>query len=287
MSRLALPLRRLAGAVGVAAALFCFWTAGAASQAREPERPAAATAQALAPMVAATAAERPLRVMVVGDSLARNLFDGLRSVWRRAPGVSFKRRTKAATGLVRDDRFDWQAAAEEIAQTSGADAYLIIIGGNDRQDIREQTRRDGQLRRVRHRRFTDDWRAAYARRAARFAATLSERGARLYWVSLPIVRSGRMSRDYAGMNAIYRRAVDQVGGVYIDVYEAFRGPDGGYASHGPGVDGTTRRLRDDDGLHFSMGGSVLLARMVADRVEADMARAAELAAQQAAAGRRR
>ncbi len=203
----------------------------------------------------------PLRVTVLGDSLAQNLWEGMRFVAARRGDVDLTRRVKAATGLVRTDRFDWFERARRVVRKDRSHALIIMIGGNDRQMIRE----DGK----RYRRFTQAWYAAYRRRVERFGAILSEADAKLYWVGLPVVRSGKMTRDYETMNRIFRSAAQKACAEFIDVFGAFRDKRGRFTTTGPALDGRVKRLRHRDGMHFSLHGAQVLADKVFRRVSDD------------------
>ena len=201
---------------------------------------------------------RRYRLYVLGDSLAANLADGLIWAMRDTRDVQVIKRTRAATGLVRDDVHDWTQSVAGLVETDKVDIAVVAIGGNDRQDIR--------IGGTRHRRFTPAWRQEYRQRVAHFMRTLGSKGAAIYWVGLPTVRSGAMSRDYQRLNAIYREIAQAQGIRFIDV----RGKLGGYAAYGGGLAGKTERLRDSDGVHFTFEGSRMLGLLVAGDIRRDL-----------------
>lgn len=200
-------------------------------------------------------------MVVLGDSLARGLWHGLYTTYRRTRDVEVVREAKSATGLVRDDEYDWFARANDVVRGEKIDVAVVLIGGNDRQDIR-----DG---RQRHERMGEAWQEAYAKRVSRFMQTFTERGIKIYWVGLPTVRSGRMERDYAVMNRIFQSEAARHGATFIDIFSEFRDARGRYQAHGPDLDGRTRQIRDNDGLHFTTPGYLVLASIVAARIAED------------------
>jgi hypothetical protein len=202
------------------------------------------------------------RLYVLGDSLAANLADGLVWALRDAKDVQVVKRTRAATGLVRDDVLDWTRSVADLFEDEKVDIAVIAIGGNDRQDIRHGGRR--------HVRFTAPWRMQYRRRVDQFMRTLASKNVALYWVSLPPVRFNQMRSDYRRLNAIYRDLAGKHGIKLIDIFDRFRSPSGGYTAYGAGVDGETVRLRDGDGIHFTLEGSRTLGRLVADVIRRDL-----------------
>jgi hypothetical protein len=210
------------------------------------------------------------RLYVLGDSLAANLADGLVWALRDVGEVQVVKRTRAATGLVRDDVLDWTRSVAELLNDQNVDIAVVALGGNDRQDIRIGGQRLA--------RFGAPWRAEYRRRVDRFMRTL-DRHAAVYWVGLPPVRSRQMTGDYQRLNAFYRDLARAHDIKFIDTFDRFRGASGGYAAYGGGIDGAMERLRDGDGIHFTVEGSRMLGRLVAEEIRRDLraARAARSA----------
>lgn len=205
---------------------------------------------------------RRYRLYVLGDSLAANLADGLVWALRDVRDVQVIKRTRAATGLVRHDVHDWTRSVAELVEDEKVEIAVIAIGGNDRQDIRVGGKR--------YDRFSASWRKEYRRRVGRFMRALGRKRAAIYWVGLPPVRSRQMTRDYQRLNALYRDLADSHGIRFIDTFGRFRSASGGYTAYGKGLDGATTRLRDGDGIHFTLEGSRMLGGLVADEIRRDL-----------------
>lgn len=199
---------------------------------------------------------------VLGDSLAANLADGLIWALRDIKDVRVVKQTKAATGLVRDDVHNWTRSVADLLDNEKVDIAVIAIGGNDRQDIRTGGKR--------YQRFTDPWRKEYRRRVARFMRTLEAKDLAIYWVGLPPVRSARMSRDYRRFNAHYGDIARAHGIKFIDIFDRFQSKADGYTAYGKGADGETIRLRDSDGIHFTLVGARRLGHVVAAEIRRDL-----------------
>ncbi len=227
-----------------------------------PIRPAEALEpggrRAIAPLLEA---KKPLRIGVVGDSVAGDLARGLRKILSGASRHTIVKFTKPATGLMRDDVYDWAGALTAFLRKTKLDAVAVIIGGNDRQSIwRNGERLDPG---------SPAWKAEYERRVARFMGVLAKSGAKIYWAGLPPVRSDALSRDYRRINAVQQALAGRHGFAYIDLWGAFADAKGGYTSFGPGIDGTKRRLRKNDGMHFTIDGELRLAHLVARALARD------------------
>lgn len=209
---------------------------------------------ALALAIAAPAAARPISVAVVGDSLANDLGNGMEEIFAGKP-VNVIKQTRFATGLVRTDYFNWNATVRNALQHGDANVLVVVIGGNDHQPIRVDGRRLDPL--------SPAWQAEYGRRVAYFMKTVKHSRAKLYWVGLPDVRSVKLARGYRVMNRIYKREAAKHGFRYIDIWNKFHTPDGAYSSFGKSLEGVKRRIRKEDGMHFTEPGRKLFAAYVA------------------------
>lgn len=198
---------------------------------------------------------RPVSVALVGDSLANDLGNGMEDIFAKRRDVHVIKRTQFATGLVRTDYFNWDATVDNALKHGDANILVVVLGGNDHQPIRINGRRLDPLSKA--------WRAEYARRVAHFMRTVKQSRAKLYWVGLPDVRSEKLASGYRAMNAIYKREAARNGFAYIDIWNKFHTPDGVYSSFGKSLEGVQRRIRKEDGMHFTEPGRRLFASYVA------------------------
>lgn len=233
-----------------------------------PQRsaPRATTAAPAAPQPEAVEKDPDARqVWVFGDFFASGLSNGLERVFADSPMFVVRSRSDASSGLVRDDHFDWPAALERYLDDPDrqVDIAVIMIGGNDRQAIRQ----GGE-----HALRSERWREIYIERIDRIIGILAEHGVPAYWVGLPPVQSGRMSQDYAHFNDMYRERADRANSHFVDVWSSFADEDGRYAIHGPDINGEQRQLRREDGLNFTPAGNTKLAHFVARDIRRDIGR---------------
>ena len=205
--------------------------------------------------VALSARTRAMSVAVVGDSVANDLKRGLEDLFDGQPHVRIVNQTRFATGLVRTEYFNWNATVRDFLKHEDPDAIVVVIGGNDRQPIRIGGRRLDPLSRP--------WTAEYTRRVSHFMETMKRSRAKVYWVGLPAVRSPKLSVAYRAMNGIFRREALKHGFAFVDIWNEFLTPDGAYSSFGQSLEGVKRQLREDDGMHFTEAGRLLLAHHVA------------------------
>ncbi|WP_244616105.1 DUF459 domain-containing protein [Rhizobium sp. RU20A] len=226
-------------------------------------RPAAAAAGNAVPK-AAPAAEKAAdakKVLVIGDFIAAGLGDGLKEAFAQAPDIVIETRANTASGLVRDDYYNWpEKLASAIAQVK-PDAVVIMIGANDRQQIRLANGTREKFR-------TDAWLAEYERRVSAFAAIGRQTGAPLIWVGMPPFQTSSMMADMASFNTLYREATETVKGDFIDIWDGFVDADGKFMVTGPDLNGQQVRLRGSDGINMTRAGK----RKMAFYVEKDIRR---------------
>lgn len=220
------------------------------------------TASAASGFIREMPRDRPLGIFVMGDSFGSELADGLKWAFRGKRNITVRKRTKPATGLVRTDQYDWLKSVRRLLSKEQVDVAVIAIGGNDRQDMRVKGKR--------YERFTIGWRMEYMKRLQRLAGVLKKSGAAVYWVGLPIVRSKRMTKDYARFNRYYSGVSKDHSFRYIGIRGLFRSKSGGYAAYGKGLDGKTVRLRDKDGIHLTIVGAKKLGRFIARQIRKDL-----------------
>ena len=200
-------------------------------------------------------------VVVIGDTLAEQLAQGLaEAFFAEHPDVAVIKKVRASSGLVRSDFFNWIAEAGKLAAGERATAFVVMLGANDRQVLRDET---GP-----HEFRSDRWRDLYAKRVDEFLARLKEKNIPIYLAGMPPMSAPRLSADMQYINEILRERAARAGIRYVDVWEGFVDEQGQFASSGPAMDGQTRRLRIADGIHFTRFG----ARKLAHYVERDLLR---------------
>ncbi len=200
-------------------------------------------------------------VLVIGDFIAMGLGDGLKEAFAEAPDIAVETRANSASGLVRDDYYNWPEKLAVALDEVKPNAIVIAIGANDRQQMRLA---DGNREKFR----TDAWLAEYKRRVGDFAAAARRTGTPLIWVGMPPFQSPGMMADMASFNTLYREATEKAKGQFIDIWDGFVDADGKFMVTGPDVNGQQVRLRGSDGINMTRAGK----RKMAFYVEKDIRR---------------
>lgn len=212
------------------------------------------------------------KVLVIGDFLASGLGDGLADAFAASPGVVIETHGNVASGLVRQDYYDWQKQLPQMLDEANPAVVVIMIGANDRQQMVGD-----QL----NEKFGSDvWFIAYEARVLAFAKIVTSRHIPLLWVGLPTFGSPSMTADCVKLNQIYQSQVESVGGEFIDIWDGFADENGKFIVTGSDVNGQQVRLRTADGVNLTAPGRRKVAfyvekparRLLGDQASPDITR---------------
>lgn len=195
--------------------------------------------------------ENAKKILVIGDFFANALGDGLEEAFRDAPGTQIETRSNGSSGLVRDDYFDWRRQLPKMLDEVKPAIVVVDLGTNDRQ----QMTASGNDQRF----PSDGWFTEYEKRVDGIVKILNNRKIPLIWVGLPPVKSPGMSADLVKFNAIYRKATEQAGGEFIDIWDGFVDENGSFVLTGSDVNGQQARLRGQDGISMTAAGKRKMA----------------------------
>ena len=194
-------------------------------------------------------------IIVMGDSLANLLANGLDDALNNRPDVEVIHRAKPDSGLVRSDFYDWpKTVSDLLASDQKISIGVILLGLNDRQPIRE-----GETV---HEPLSPRWLELYRDRIDAIANAFAAKRVPLIWVGAPPMQNGRLSADLVTLNDLYRQRVEKAGGQYVDLWGGFVDAENRYTATGPDVSGQPVRLRLGDGIHFTAAGARKAAHFV-------------------------
>jgi hypothetical protein len=223
-----------------------------------PEGPAAEASSKAPPDAPPEPPAEPRRVLLLGDSLAATGFGAL--LERRLdahPHVDCFRRGKSASGLARPDFFDWMAEGPRHAELRDAELVVVILGGNDGQDL---TGAKPGRKRVAW--ASEEWPGAYQARVRAFLERIAGEERAVLWLGLPRMGAPGLERKLEVVRTAQRDAVEGVARAsYVETTPFVVGDDGELLSE-VRIGRKMRRLREEDGVHFTMEGSEYLADRV-------------------------
>src|SRR6476659_668850 len=202
------------------------------------------------------------KVLVVGDSLADGLWSGLYRAFQEDGNMEVVNKSKPSSGFVRADSYDWTKEIDDILKDDTYQIVVVMFGANDNQAIKsgKEYIKPG----------TDAWDDLYGQRVEAFVKKLRAKGLAVYWTGLPITRSPDDSDDAEELNDIYREKSFINGAKFIDTWSGFTDESGRYSAVGPDMSGQIRRLRDDDGVHFTPRGYLKLAHVAEKEIRRDL-----------------
>jgi hypothetical protein len=204
----------------------------------------------------------PLRVWVMGDSLAGSVGAGLSVLVRGQPMTLLAVDYEQGTGLARTDVFDWFDVAAERLPEVAPDVVVVSLGANDAQAIHcpQGVVEYGST----------DWDVCYSAKVGRMMDQLLAGSTRVYWVGMPVMASLSYDRHIRHLNALLReQAALRLGVRFVDVYALFEGPNGGYAEELVNDQGNLEAMRLSDGVHFTSAGDRRLAGRVLEVIRED------------------
>jgi hypothetical protein len=192
--------------------------------------------------------EKPLKVLVVGDSLVGTIGWGLMRQSESHPALKVKVICKVSSGLVRPDFYDWPKALAAAVAEFHPNVTVVLFGGNDKQNMRFEGKSLEP--------FSYDWKTEYYERVAEFMNISTDAGSRVMWIGMPIMRSDKFSQTARWFNFMYTAMCDEraTNAYYIDGYDLFSDENGEYSAYLVDSSGERKLMREKDGIHFTNAG---------------------------------
>lgn len=196
-------------------------------------------------------------ILILGSSLAATGFGALLEDKLHAHSkITCHRKAKSATGLARPDFFDWTSTAEKQLEEHNPDLVVVIMGANDGQDL---IPRKGKGR-VRWK--TDEWEPAYRERVDAFVSLLAGTDRQVLWLGIPRTNTTNLEAKLKIIRSVHKAAAEgHERGAYVDLSKFVENEAGNLIKEAR-VKGKNRKIRGDDGVHFTMSGSEYLAASV-------------------------
>lgn len=218
----------------------------------------ALSACALAMTVRMASAAEGVPVLMVGDSMMRQLGVAMEKELKISgiqPASAF---SSLGSGLTRTDAFDWFGKIESLMQERKPKVVVITIGTNDRQPIKVAS---GLMLPC----GTPEWEKEYTRYVARIMDLLVKGDVeKIVWLLLPDMKDS-VHQEYAQMvNAIFmREAATDARKEKISLFDMrpilARKP-GTYSAFVMSSSGQAITVRDPDGVHLSAMGAQRVAQ---------------------------
>lgn len=203
---------------------------------------------------AATACQTdPVRIVVMGDSLAEGVWGSLYRRFVRTRTVRIVRAAASSTGF---NRTPYEDTFREVLARHPIDTLVMLTGANDAQDAFGL---DGGANGY----FgTAAWHDLYRRRVRRFLDPVRESNTPLIWIGLPVMRSPSYESKIAQVRAAHRELCEAYQIPFFDLQAVMSGEDGGYTNVKRDDRGRLRVSRYEDGIHLTEFGYDAVAEMI-------------------------
>lgn len=194
------------------------------------------------------------KVLIVGDALAGGMGAGLARMGLDSEiNVRVVNRFNDSSGLARPEIYDWAAAISTIVPGKDYTTAIVMIGSNDRRDMRTPT---GTLT------FNSpEWVAQYKLRVDALLDALKAQNLTVIWMGAPPMGDPAYDADMQTITALQKEEVLAKGAKFVDLRAPFLGADGSYTDRGPDESGVDRRLRQSDGFTFLKVGNNRLGQL--------------------------
>ncbi|MDR2353495.1 MAG: DUF459 domain-containing protein [Deltaproteobacteria bacterium] len=193
-------------------------------------------------------------ILIVGDSF---MVEGLGPMLERSlleiPDLQVKRVFKSATGLSRDDYFDWPKFLQTLLEENLPELIIISLGANDAQDIVTEERK-------RHHVNTPGWNEIYSNRVRQILDMATSKGVAVFWIGLPIMGKIPYNNNIQNINALVAQTCEEyVKCHFFNSSKLLADPEGNFTAYLTMPDGSHKRIRAKDSVHLTeFGGQILV-----------------------------
>lgn len=217
-----------------------------------------------------TAPAAPVKTIVVfGDSQAQGVAAALQRMFLRDRSYHVIDKAVAGTALSQKLQYDWVDSIDKWLQAEHADIAILMFGGNDRLAVRLEA--GGKAIAYK----SDAWKAMYNERLNNMLGLFATAKVPVIWLGQPIARENGYATDMSFLNELYAAATTTAGADYLPLWTVIADDAGNYAAYGKALDGETKRLRLDDGIHFTPAGYDIVAVKVREQIDALLAKTAD------------
>jgi uncharacterized protein len=190
-------------------------------------------------------------ILVVGDSQAQGVAGALQRRYLRSKDFHVIDKSKIGTGLTSRSTYDWDAVIAELATTEHAPVAIVMFGANDRPPVRIKGVVDPGL--------SEKFNKSYSARVEKIVKSLRDAKINVVWLGDPVVKDADYTADMQMLNQVMEPVAEKEGAQWVSLWDLGVDPDGSYNAFGKALDGQTKRLRADDGVHFTPTGYDLIA----------------------------
>lgn len=192
------------------------------------------------------------RFLLIGDSLMQGIGMVLPRMLQQH-GFIVKNLSKQSTGLTYPSFFNWEMATiQAFQQYKDIGVLVVCLGANDPWNMPKM-------------RFaSQSWEEVYKKRIQAIINVAKLHGAEVVWYAVPMTKNESLNKKLVYLNNLYYQVVSANGGIFLTADAILH--DGKFSSYIKDKSGKSRLVRSQDGIHFTVYGSRLLAKTLIDRI---------------------
>lgn len=197
--------------------------------------------------------EKPLRVLMIGDSQMRSIAGGfMRLVGESAP-IKITEVSVPSSGFIRGDYYNWPKKLQSIFtenKNTPFDIAIMFLGMNDYQNFYDG---EGNVL-VKE---TPKWEAAYSEKIKKHLDILFAHTKKVYWLGMPVVRNKVYNADLSYIEKIQKKIASYYSAeqlIQFSLSSAAPGEGVPYTDTLQTPEGKKIKLMRDDGTHYTISG---------------------------------
>ncbi|MBR2156807.1 MAG: DUF459 domain-containing protein, partial [Campylobacter sp.] len=191
-------------------------------------------------------------VIFVGDSVMEYVARAAKQIFPKSNLRAFDL-SKHSTGLLTKKYHDFNKEIKKtMREVGGVKLVVVLLGANDVWGKRI----DGSNREF----YSEQWINFYKNNIDEIYETASLGGAQVLWLSLPCMKKKSFDSKIRKLNKIYKEENTKFGGIFMRT-DDYICKNGEYISH-LNLGNKTIKLRQDDEIHITKAGSMLIAKEI-------------------------
>ncbi|MBZ7986737.1 DUF459 domain-containing protein [Campylobacter canadensis] len=193
-------------------------------------------------------------LVLIGDSLMQGVGDKICKI-AKSMQINCVNIAKQSTGLLRKKYYDYANNLEKILKQNNFKTIIVLAGINDLWDIKinKKTLKFGE----------NDWNEFYTNRIKELIKIAKNYQAKIFWYELPIFKDEDKNQKVQTLNNIFTKLANEKELNLVKINSILKLHFDYYLK----IDGKSKKLRSNDGVHFTPSGYELLAQDFFDLVE--------------------
>lgn len=186
-------------------------------------------------------------VILLGDSLMQGVGVAICNNLKKH-NVKCENLAKQSTGLLRKKYYDYAKVLKNSLNNSKIKNIVILVGVNDLWDVNENNKLlvFGK----------SEWKAFYAKRIDELVKIARENDANIFWYELPVVKNDEQNEKIKILNEVFYELAKQNNYQFIKLSSLLTEHFDFYIK----IEGKSKRIRSNDGIHFTPLGYDLISQ---------------------------